>query len=126
MLETASNVTATDCEVHSVSTTDEKRDTELREQGSEDSVDKSSANRMGRRRESVGGKTSRRNESVRLTASLPVDGEKCRTAAAGTEGVSTRTATELVTRKDSRLPNTNVSLCFLCGSSSGGNQNEPN
>ena len=117
LLETAS-VATTECEVPSVSPA-EKEEAERDGFAPGESGDKSATQRHSSRGglESVGTaappKSSKRNDGNRPTLSLPADGEKC---VSGGGGVSTRRATELASRKDSRLQSTNVSLFPLCPS----------
>ena len=122
LLETASVGTTTENNT-TLSLREEKREVNITgasTRQTKGTSDKSATHQSGGKRENVGpaGKSTRKSESVRLTSSLPADGEKCSpasVAASGTGGVSTQTATELASRKDFRPPNGNVSACFFCG-----------
>lgn len=123
LLETASVTTAGSELPPSLSPTSEnKKEAEHGQVGREDKS--GGENHVTQRNrgvpEAVGSKSSRRNGGNRLTSSLPADSEKCSPVTTagvnggGGGGVSTRTATELASRKDQKLQNTNVSLFPLC------------
>ena len=117
LLETAS-VTTAESAFPQVSTTEKKELEHEGGVGQETSGDKPPA--QGNGGETTGSKSGRRTSGGgHLTSSLPAESEKCAPVTSGSVsgggGVSTRTATELASRKDSRHQNTNVSfVCFLC------------
>jgi hypothetical protein len=114
LLETAS-VTTAESEFPQLSTTEKKKLELEGGVGQETSGDKPAA--RGNGGETTGSKSGRRTGGGgHLTSSLPAESAPVTSGSvSGGGGVSTRTATELASRKDLRQQNTNVSfVCFLC------------